>query len=384
MKTLNLELLKSNIENRINEDMAAGRVDGVVVIVNQNGKTVYENTFGSKTAGANDNEMRMDTMYRLASMTKPITGAAAMIAIQKGYFTPEDDICMYLDGFKDMDIGDVDENGNIIIKGKAKGQVKIKHCLTHSSGIGTGPVGDKIFAQVDFNKMPTLADIVDFYKDKPLWFEPGEAQLYSPIIGLDIIARIIEIKSGMPYAEFLKKELFEPLGMKDTTFAPTEEQWGRMVGMHNMVDGKSVPHPVFDNCVFVNFPVTYHNGGAGLASHAKDYIKFAQMLLDKGRVGDVQLIDEKLIEEMSKPQLPFHVMPAHEIWGYTVRVIVAESYKRLPVGAFGWSGAHGTHFFVDPVNNVCAIYLKNSAYDGGSGAITAAHFEEDIAASYFA
>ena len=75
-------------------------------------------------------------------------------------------------------------------------------------------------------------------------------------------------------------------------------------------------------------------------------------------------------------------MPAHEIWGYTVRVIVADTYQRLPVGAWGWSGAHGTHFFIDPVNNVCAIYLKNSAYDGGAGAMTANNFEADIAASY--
>ena len=382
MKTLNLELLRSNIENRINEDMAAGRVDGVVVIVNQNGKTVYENTFGSKVPGAGDSDMRMDTMYRLASMTKPITGAAAMIAIQKGYFTPEDEICKYLDGYKDMDIGAINENGELVIAGKAKGNVKIKHCLTHSSGIGTGPVGDKIFATVPWHDKFTLAEMVDFYKDKPLFFEPGEAQLYSPIVGLDIIARIIEIQSGMPYGEFLKKEIFEPIGMTDTTFEPTPEQWDKMVGMHNLVDGKSVPHPTCDGCVFVNFPVSYHNGGAGLASHAKDYIKFAQMLLDKGRVGDTQLIDPALIEEMSKPQLPYHVMPAHEIWGYTVRVIVAESYQRLPVGAFGWSGAHGTHFFIDPTNNVCAIYLKNSAYDGGSGALTAAHFEMDIAASY--
>ena len=382
MKLLNVEKLRENIENRINGDMAAGRVDGVVIIVNQNGNTLYKNAFGSKVAGAEDGQMKTDTVYRLASMTKPVTGAAAMIAMQRGYFSPEDEISMYLDGFKDLDIGDVDENGNIVIKGKSKGNVKIKHCLTHSSGIGTGPIGDKIFAGVDFTKMTTLADIVDFYKDKPLWCEPGEAQLYSPIVGLDIIARIIEIKSGMPYAEFLKKEIFEPIGMKDTTFAPTEEQWDRMVGMHNMVDGKSVPHPMCDGCVFLNFPVTYHNGGAGLASTAEDYIKFAQMLLDKGRVGDKQIIEPKFIEEMSKPQLPYHIMPAHEIWGYTVRVIVAESYQRLPVGAFGWSGAFGTHFFVDPVNNVCAVYLKNSAYDGGSGALTAANFEFDISQSF--
>ena len=383
MKLINIEKLKENIENRITEDMAHGRVDGVVIMVNQNGKNIYKNTFGSKVAGANDGDMRLDTMYRLASMTKPVTGAAAMIALDRGYFTVEDEISTHLDGFKNLDIADVDENGNIVIKGKAKGPVKIKHCLTHTSGIGTGPIGNKISEGVDYSKMTTLAEIVDFYKDKPLWCEPGEAQLYSPIVGLDIIARIIEIKSGMSYAEFLKKEIFEPLGMNDTTFDPNAEQWERMVGMHNMVDGKSVPHPTYDGCVFLNFPVTYHNGGAGLASTAEDYMKFAEMLLNKGRVGDKQIISSEMVEKMSTPQLPYHIMPCREIWGYTVRVIVDPNYKRLPVGAYGWSGAHGTHFFVDPINNVCAVYLKNSAYDGGSGAITSANFEEDIAASYF-
>lgn len=380
MRKLDKGSLKKNIEDRINADRAAGRVDGVAVIINQGGETVYENTFGSRIPGSNMNDVRPDTIYRLASMTKPITGVAAMIAVQKGYFSVDDEICRYLPNYENMNLGHV-ENGEIVIDRACTRKVKIRDCLTHSSGIGTGEVGDAIFSHLPLHVGTTIKDVVDFYSDKPLAFEPASAQLYSPVIALDIVARIIEMKSGMTYGEFLKKEIFDPLGMIDTTFSPTPEQWNRMVVMHGMENGKSVVCDMPQGCVFGGLPTTYETSAAGLASTVRDYIKFAQMLLNGGNYNGKQIVSQELLREMCKPQLPYEIMPAHEIWGYTVRVIVSEDYKRLPVGAFGWSGAYGTHFFVDPVNDIAAVYMKNSSYDGGAGAVTANNFEFDIASS---
>ena len=119
-----------------------------------------------------------------------------------------------------------------------------------------------------------------------------------------------------------------------------------------------------------------------MASTLDDYSAFAEMLLNKGNAGEKQIISPELIEMMATPQLPKSIMPDPQVWGLGVRVITHESYKILPVGAFGWSGAYGTHFWVDPVNKITAVYLKNSAYDGGSGALTAAHFEEDVTNSF--
>lgn len=376
MKYLNKEILKKNIESRVYDDMENGRVDGVSVIVCQNKERVYENTFGSIVPGSGKNDLTLDNIYRLASMTKPISGVAAMIAIEKGYFSPDDDVCKYLDGFKNLDVAHV-ENGEIVIDEKANRNVKIRDCLTHSSGIGTGEVGDKIFATVPFYNGITLSEVVDFYSDKPLAFHPGTSQFYSPLVGIDIVARIIEVKSGMSYGEFLKAEIFDKLDMNDTTFKPTCEQWDRMVKMHDLKDGKAVTIPTVDGCVFNGLPISYESASAGLASTPNDYMKFANMLID-GTYNGKTIVKKELLAEMTRPQLPHEVMPFHEIWGYTVRVIVSEEYKRLNVGTFGWSGAFGTHFFVDPENKIAAVYMKNSAYDGGAGATTANNFEFDV------
>ena len=166
--------------------------------------------------------------------------------------------------------------------------------------------------------------------------------------------------------------------MVDTTFAPSEEQWQRVVGMHNYVDGKGVTAPTVPGCVLDNCPVTHPLGGSGLISTLDDYIKFAQMLLCKGMAPGGRVLDEKWIDEMRKPQLPKEMMSENVNQGLGVRVITGDGYPWLPDGTYGWSGAYGTHYWVDPVNEITAIYLKNSHYDGGSGALTGKHFEEDV------
>lgn len=381
MKILNKEKLAQNIETRINDDIKECRVGGAIVKVCQNGEVVYKKSFGSKTPGKDD-MLPFNTMFRLASMTKPVTAAAALVQVSKGKINIDDPVEKYIPEYKDMYIGTVDENGQIKTLGKAKEKVRILHLLTHSSGIGTMPVGDVQFGMMTPEQRSTLRGVVDFHANTLLAFEPFECQFYSPVVGFDVIARIVEITSGMTYDEFLKKEIFSPTGMNDTTFSPSAEQWGRMIGMHDLRDGKSVVCPMPEGCVFGDFPTTYFCGGAGLASTIDDYSAFAEMLLNEGRVDDKQIIEPKLIKAMATPQLPKNVMGDPVIWGLGVRVITHESYKNLPVGSFGWSGAYGTHFWVDPANKVTAVYLKNSAYDGGSGALTASNFEIDVTSAF--
>ena len=166
--------------------------------------------------------------------------------------------------------------------------------------------------------------------------------------------------------------------MVDPTFAPTPEQWERMIPMHDRVEEKSVVKPTKPGTIFEGFPTTYFAGGAGLASTLRDYIRFAEMLQNGGRLDGVQILTEDSVRQMATPQLPKAIAPGNEVWGLGVRVIARDAYGPLPVGTFGWSGAYGTHFWVDPVNKITAIYLKNSHYDGGSGAKTARQMEEDV------
>lgn len=376
MITLDKNRVKENIEKRLFADIESGRVGGAQVCVKQAGEIIYENCFGYSAEGR---ELTPDTIFRLASMTKPITGVAIIKQIGKGLVSLDDTLDKFIPEYAEMNIGTLDESKNVIITGKAIEKIRVLHLLTHSSGVGCGMLGDKLAGITPMEKKRDLKSVTDAYACHPLSFEPFSAQAYSPMLGFDLLSRIVEITSDMPYDEYLKKEIFEPLGMADTIFMPTDTQWARMISMHNFKDGRAIFHPVDRKCIFGDLPLTYFCGGAGLASTVKDYMKFTDMLLAGGRLPDGrQMIDESLIKLMRTPAIPEQIMPGNQRWGLSMRVITGDSYKRLPKNAYGWSGAYGTHFWVDPDNQITAVYMKNSQFDGGSGALTAARFEEDV------
>ncbi len=159
--------------------------------------------------------------------------------------------------------------------------------------------------------------------------------------------------------------------MKDTTFVPNESQWKRMILMHDKVDGKNEIGNTYDGCVFDRFPQYNYLGGAGLISSLSDYLNFATMLMNGGVFEGKRIITEASVAEISRPQV---YKRDKESWGLGVRVITSENNNVLPVGTYGWSGAYGTHFFVDPTNRIIGIYMKNSHYDGGSSK----NFETDV------
>ena len=166
--------------------------------------------------------------------------------------------------------------------------------------------------------------------------------------------------------------------MYDTTFTPTQEQWGRLIPMHRKANGQNALVGMPIGCVFEDYPAAHHLGGAGLVSSLDDYMKFATMLLNNGAYKGKCILQTASIMEMATPQLSEAVQPGTERWGLGMRVIADEAYQRLPAGAYGWSGAYGTHFWIDPVNKIAAVYMRNSKDAGGSGAATAANFEQDV------
>ncbi|MBE6574137.1 MAG: beta-lactamase family protein [Ruminococcaceae bacterium] len=377
MKKLNKVLLKENIEKRINEHIASGMVGGCAAMVMQDGEVVYKNYFSSEGFDINEK-----TAFRLASMTKPITAAAVLICIDRGLLDLEDKVSKFVPGFAKMKIGKMNE-GALEIVGDAEKEITILHLLTHTSGLGSGDVGNYALSKMTWEKEQScLREAVEHYSRSALDFEPFSAQFYSAIFGFDVLARVVEIVSGKEYNVFIRENILEPLGMDDTTFTPTDEQRGRLVPMHDYVDGKAVAVDFPVGGMFEGLPLAYFMGGAGLAATMSDYSKFAEMLLNYGEYNGKRIISRELIESMGTPHVPHELMPYSERWGLGVRVIVNDEYKRLPVGAYGWSGAYGTHFWVDPENKITAIYMKNSRFDGGSGAETAAHFEEDVTNSF--
>ena len=326
MQLLDRARLAQKLENRIGADLAAGRVDGVAVSVLQDGQTLYENYFGR--AGER-------TLFRLASMTKPVTAAAVLLMMQRGKLRLSDPVVKYLPGFPP--------------------DLQIFHLLSHSSGLSQEYYVNHI---TDLHRAdPAL--LTDYIASLPFDFAPGTAAEYNPVAAYALLTAIIEQTACMDYPSFVQKEIFDPCGMENTTFLPTRTQWARLIPMQG---GGTVP-----GCVFERYPVTNPLGGAGLVSSLRDYQKFAKMLLDgKG------ILSPETLKIMTTPVAGAD--PAK--WGCGVRVITGK--HRLPVGSFGWSGFYGTHFWVDSANRITAVYLKNSRFDGGASAKTAADFEQDV------
>ncbi|MBR2335470.1 MAG: beta-lactamase family protein [Clostridia bacterium] len=372
---LDKDRVRENIEKRISEDLAAGRIGGALVLVKQRGEVIYQNCFGKAAEGR---ELTYDTIFRLASMTKPITAVAIMKQIERGLVSLDDTLDKFIPEYADMEIGRI-VDGKIQIVGKAQNKIKIMHLLTHTSGVGTGVLGEVLGADFSPDNEYDLQSVAAEYASKPITFEPFSAQLYSPLKAFDLLALVVEITSGMTFDKFLKKEIFEPLGMVDTTFVPSDEQWERMTLMHSVQDGEAIFLPLDREHIFLKLPLTYFCGGAGLVSTISDYERFADMLLAGGVGADgVRILSEESVKRLQAPSVPAELRRSpFDIWGLGVRVVNIHDYH-LPCGAYGWSGAFGTHFWIDPENEIVGIYMKNSHYDGGSEARTSRNFEIDV------
>lgn len=378
MKKLDLNLLKTNIKKVAEYDFINNKVFGSAYCVIQDNEVVYENCFGNTSVNT-AKPVTKDTLFRLASMTKPITAMATLILVERGLLSLSDKVSDYLTEFKDIHITELTDNGEIIDLGKAKNDITICNLLTHTSGIEGGD--PKRLNMTDKDKA-SIDNTVKYYCNIGLDFEPSTKQQYSGTGAFDVLTKIIENITNTDYLTFLKQEIFTPCGMSNTTFIPNAKQWEQMIDMHTKIDGKNGVEKMYENCVFVNYPCTHFLGGAGLASTLSDYSKFAQMLLNKGKTPTKQIISEETFKLLHTPYVPQELMLSNESWGLGVRVIVNEAYKNLPVGAFGWSGAYGSHFWVDPENKVAAIFMKNSMFDGGGANESARNFEKAVNDSF--
>ena len=381
MRRLNIEKLQKNLIKRNENDVARGTITCSQIIVNQCGKRAYQAEFG--TNGVGGAPLAHNATFRIASMTKPVTAFAVLLEVERGRLDLQAPITKYLQGYEKLPIARL-VDGELQTTGINKTPIRVFHLLSHTSGIEMGDIIEAVTAKMEESQRRTLQDVVAHFADKPVFFETGTSQSYGPHVALDIAARIVEIVSGKDFNSYVKENIADVIGMQDTTFMPTEEQWSRMVKMHRLDEnGKAIDAPEDHTHIYGSHPLTYFSGGAGLMSTAEDYSLFAETLLNGGVAPNGRrVIGEEFLRQMYTPHCPLEFMDSGSqsvgvTWGLGVRLFTQDS-GNLPKGSFGWSGAYGSHFWVDPINKITAIYMKNSQSNIGDGAKTIENFETDI------
>ena len=237
-------------------------------------------------------------------------------------------------------------------------EITIQDLLSHVSGLVSGGAASTAEnAKVARKPGETLADYIPRLGATPLDFQPGSRWSYSPSAGFDTLGRIVEIVSGQPYDKFLKQRIFDPLGMHEITFHPGDDKLPRVATMYHRANGALETGDT--RARLAN--TTYFSGAGGLMTDAEDYLQFGQMLLNGGQLNGVRLLSPKTVELMSSVFVPDTLQgrPRGRSFGLSVQVIsdaVAAGY-RVSNGSYGWDGAFGTHFWVDPKEKIVGIVM---------------------------
>jgi len=343
------------------KEIDEGRLPGVVTLVYKNGEKAHESALGYSSVSSKT-PMRADQIFFIQSMTKPIISTAFMMLYEEGYFFLNDPISKYLPEFKDMKVVKDPEVGISSGLEPAKSQITIAQVLNHTAGFlhGIGPTElDKEVMEAIYRSGPkTIEERVKKLASTPLASHPGEKWNYSA--SPDILARLIEVFTGLSPDQFLKTRLFDPLGMKDTGYNLSEEQATRLTQLHHLDDsGKMVnaeqQTPTSGNTVF--------GGTHGLFSTSADYALFAQMMLNGGELNGKRYLSPKTVEIMSINQSGDLFQDPGKGFGLGFAVVddLADSKALSSEGTFYWSGAYSTYFFIDPKENMVAVFMTQFA-----------------------
>ena len=347
---------------------------GIVTLIARDGKVVDVHASGFQDV-ENRTPMKTDTIFRIASMSKPITSVAVMMLYEEGRLLLTDPVSKYIPAFKSSVVMGADGATTPARRG-----ITIRDLLSHRSGItygflNNGPVGTAYRKEgvVDgLTVMPTnLAEAIDRLAAAPLVSQPGAAWNYS--LSTDVLGRVVEVLSGKSFDVFLRERIFTPLGMTDTSFEVADAKWPRFAtayapdgagGIRPMKDPESFGNAVFSPGVSYKPGKKYFSGGAGLTSTASDYARFCQMLLDGGAAGSTRLLGPKTIELMTANHTS-DLPPVGGLLGtgtgfglgFQVTTDTAATQTMGSNGLYGWSGIYGTVFWIDPKEKLVAIMM---------------------------
>jgi len=364
------------IREMVERDIAAKQYSGAVTLVAREGRVVHFEAQGMMDIEAG-RPMAKDAVFRLASMSKVVTAVAVLILVEEGRVRLTDPVARFLPEFSALQVA-VSEPGadptHFTLTPAAR-PITVRDLLTHTSGLGSGPMGAAAMAQEHVAPGSDLAALVAAVARTPLEFQPGARFAYSGLAGFDTLGRIVEVVSGMGLERFISERICRPLGMTATTFAPTPAQRERLVTHYARTSSGLVRAQQQELLID---PVCPHGAG-GMVGTAEDYFRFAQMLANGGELAGRRILSPRTVEMMGSAQLSdrFPGLGSGTGWGLGVRFITdgPASGAPLSTGSYGWSGAWGTHFWVDPAQKLVAVIMLNEATAGGAGAVSARDFE---------
>ena len=358
------------IATAVQHDIDDKRIAGAVTVVVRHGKVAW-----FKAQGMSDREaaktMPTDAMFRICSMTKPITSLAVMMLYEEGKFLLDDPVSKYLPEFKNPRVLVKPASGATYTIPATK-EITIRDLLRHTSGItyqwndDLGPMYEKADVASGLLQFDgTIADNVKHLAALPLLFNPGDRFEYS--LGVDVLGRLVEVVSGKPLDEFFRTRIFEPLGMKDSYFFPPDNKLDRMATAYTYHPDKGLNHfpdiPIREGSFVYSAdypsrgPKKLFSGGAGLVSTAMDYARFCQMMLDDGKVGNTRLLSRKSVELMTHDQLGKIAADMGFGLGFGVDGVKAPLSELGSVGSYEWGGFFYTGFSVDPKEQMIVIFM---------------------------
>lgn len=354
---------------RFDKFVADGDTAGAVIVVGTKDGPKFIHAVGKKDVTTGD-KMTDDSLFRIASMTKPITALGIMILQDEGKLSVDDPVEKHLPEFKgQMLVTSTDKAKGTVTLGKPSRAIKLRDLLTHTSGLSAYSAG---MADVYTKRNYTLGETTTAVSQLPLQFEPGTQWAYSNS-GIDVLGRIIEVVSGLSYEKFLQTRIFDPLGMKDTTFYPTAEQAKRVATLHDKKDGKAVAASSTGFKMDFDGKARKHPIPAGgLFSTAADLSKLYQAMLHTGELNGKRIVSEKSFAEMTKTQTgdikTGFVDGMSFGYGWAVVKEPKGATEVLSVGTFGHGGAFGTQGWIDPTKGVFYILLiQRTGNFGGDG-----------------
>ena len=352
------------IHEAIQRHIEANQIAGAVTLVARKGKVAHLEAHGMLDLESKK-PMAKNSVFRIWSMSKPVAAVAILMLMEEGKVRLTDPVSRFIPEFRGMKVAVAQEK-----QAGAPGvtvptsyytvparEITIQDLLTHVSGLGSGPASAVEGPRVARKGEEKLADFIPRFGTTPLDFQPGSRWSYSALMGFDTLGRVVEVASGQSFDQFLRTRLFDPLGMKDTFFHPGESGWPRVASSYHRGESelKKTANP---NWIA---STTYFSGAGGLMSTAEDYLQFAEMLLEGGKLNGRRFLSPKTVDLMASVFVP-DTLPGRQpgrAFGLCVQVVSdpVAAGQRVSKGSYGWHGAYGTHFWIDPIEKVVGILM---------------------------